>query len=144
MKIIYKHETGMAIVHPTGEMPIETLMITTVPEQFRHTARIVEDDAIPSDRTFRDAWDFDDNGIISERVDKAKEIWKDKLRSDRKPLLEATDVQFMKALETGGDTALIAKEKQRLRDVTKLVDSCNTIDEIKQVTVNAENRDTIL
>ena len=38
----------------------------------------------------------------------------------------------------------IAKEKQRLMDITKLVDSCSTIEEIKQVTVNAESRDTIL
>ena len=143
MKIIYKHETGIAIVHPTGEVSIETLMITAVPEEYKLTAMIVEDDAIPEDRTFRDAWDFDGEKIF-EDVNKAKEIHKNRLRQERKALLEATDVQFMKALETGEDTKQIVIEKQRLRDVTKLVDSCNTIEEIKQVTVNAESRDTIL
>ena len=33
MKIIYKYETGIAVVHPTGEVPVETLMITAVPEE---------------------------------------------------------------------------------------------------------------
>ena len=64
MKIIYKTETNIAIVHPTGEVPIEILMTTVVPEEYRHTARIVEDNIIPSDRTFRDAWDFDDDKIF--------------------------------------------------------------------------------
>lgn len=144
MKIIYKHETGIAVVHPTGEVPIETLMITAVPEEYRSTARIVEDDAIPTDRTFRDAWDFDDDGIITEQIDKVKEIHKDRLRAERKPLLEELDVQYIRKQEKGGDITDIVTEKQRLRDVTKLVDKCETIDEIKRVTLNAKDRDTIL
>lgn len=136
MKIIYKTETGIAVVHPTGEVPVETLMITAVPEQYRHTARIVEDDTIPTDRTFRDAWDFDDDGIITEQVDKAKEIHKDKLRAERKPLLEELDVQYIRKQEKGGDITDIVTEKQRLRDVTKLVDKCKTIDEIKAININ--------
>lgn len=132
-KIIYKHETGIAIVHPTGEVPVETLMITAVPEEYRSTARIVEDDSIPTDRTFRDAWDFDDDGIITERIDKAKEIHKDRLRAERKPLLEELDVQYIRKQEKGGDITDIVTEKQRLRDVTKLVDKCETIDEIKAI-----------
>ena len=143
-KIIYKHETGIAVVHPTGEVPVETLMITAVPEQYRSSARIVEDDSIPTDRTFRDAWDFDDDGIITERVDKAKEIHKDRLRAERKLLLEDLDVQYIRKQEKGGDITDIVSEKQRLRDITKLVDKCETIDEIKQVTLNAKDRDTIL
>lgn len=136
MKIIYKHETGIAIVHPTGEVPVETLMITAVPEQFRHTARIVEDDCIPTDRTFRDAWDFDDDGIIIEQIDKAKEIHKDRLRAERKPLLEELDVKYIRNLEDGGEVSGIINEKQRLRDITKLVDKCKTIDAIKAININ--------
>ena len=132
MKIIYKTETNIAIVHPTGEVPIEILMTTVVPEEYRHTARIVEDNIIPSDRTFRDAWDFDDDKIF-ENVSKAKDIHKNKLRAERKPLLEAQDILFQRALETGSDTTSIIAEKQRLRDITKAVDSCNTIEDVKQV-----------
>jgi hypothetical protein len=133
MKLIYKHETGIAVVHPTGEVPVETLMVTAVPEEYRSTARIVKDDCIPTDRTFRDAWNFDDDGIITEQIDKAKEIHKDRLRAERKPLFAELDVKYIRNLEEGGEVACIINEKQRLRDITKLVDKCKTIDEIKAI-----------
>ena len=66
---------------------------------------------------------------------KAQAITKERLRSDRKPLLEAQDVLFQRALETGKDATAIVKEKQRLRDVTKLVDVATTLDQLKGVTV---------
>ena len=66
---------------------------------------------------------------------KAQEITKARLRADRKPLLEAQDVLFQRALETGKDATAIVTEKQRLRDVTKLVDGVTTLDELKGVTV---------
>ena len=69
--------------------------------------------------------------MITINLDKAKDITKDRLRADRKPLLEAEDVKFMKAQETGADTTAIVAEKQRLRDITKDVDSCTTTDELK-------------
>ena len=66
---------------------------------------------------------------------KAQAITKDRLRAERKPLLEAQDVLFQRALETGKDATAIVKEKQRLRDVTKLVDVATTLDQLKGVTV---------
>ncbi len=66
---------------------------------------------------------------------KAQAITKDRLRADRKPLLEAQDVLFQRALESGKDATAIVKEKQRLRDVTKLVDVATTLDELKAVTL---------
>ena len=66
---------------------------------------------------------------------KAQDITKDRLRSDRKPLLEAQDVLFMKAQESGSDTSAIVTEKQRLRDITNQVDSMTTLDELKGATV---------
>ena len=64
-------------------------------------------------------------------IAKAKEITKDKLRAERKPLLEAQDVAFQRALEEGADTSAIVTEKQRLRDITLTVDSMTTVDELK-------------
>ena len=66
---------------------------------------------------------------------KAQALTKDRLRAERKPLLEAQDVLFQRALETGKDATAIVKEKQRLRDVTKLVDVATTLDQLKGVTV---------
>ena len=70
-------------------------------------------------------------------ITKAKVITKDRLRVDRKPLLEAQDILFMKAQEAGSDTSAIVTEKQRLRDITNQVDSMTTTDELKAATVEA-------
>ena len=53
---------------------------------------------VPSDRHFRGAWSLS-GSVISEDMTKAKEIFKDKIREVRGPLLEAEDVTYMKALE---------------------------------------------
>ena len=47
---------------------------------------------------------------------KAKEIHKTNIRQARKPLLEALDIEFQKALETSADTSAIVAKKQALRD----------------------------
>lgn len=72
---------------------------------------------------------------ITVNLNKAKDITKDKLRADRAPLLQALDVQFQRALETGADTAEIVAEKQRLRDITTLADAATTTDELKAISV---------
>ena len=69
--------------------------------------------------------------MITINLDKAKDITKERLRQERKLLLEAEDIKFMKAQESGSDTKTIVAEKQRLRDITKKVDSCKTSDELK-------------
>jgi uncharacterized protein YdaT len=69
--------------------------------------------------------------MISINLNKAKEIKKDQLRAERKPLLEAQDVAFQRALEEGADTAAIVAEKQRLRDITQLANQAETLDELK-------------
>ena len=69
-------------------------------------------------------------------IDKAKDITKDRLRAERTPLLEAQDVAFQRALESNADTSTIVAEKQRLRDITKQVDTATTLDELKGLKVN--------
>lgn len=73
--------------------------------------------------------------MIVINIDKAKEITKERLRAERKPLLEAQDVAFQRALESGADTAAIVAEKQRLRDITQLADQATTLDELKGLSV---------
>ena len=66
---------------------------------------------------------------------KAQDITKERLRIDRKPLLEEQDILYMKAQEAGSDTSAIVTEKQRLRDITEQVDSMSTLDELKGASV---------
>lgn len=68
---------------------------------------------------------------IATDITKAKVIVKEKLRADRKPLLEAQDVLYQRALETSADTTDIIAEKQRLRDITNDVDSMTTEEQLK-------------
>lgn len=73
--------------------------------------------------------------MIVINFNKAQEITKQRLREERKSLLEALDVQFQRALETGADTIAIVAEKQRLRDITKLADQATSLDELKSITI---------
>ena len=75
---------------------------------------------------------------VSVSLTKAKAITKDKLRVDRKPLLEAQDVLFMQAQEAGADTSAIVTEKNRLRNITgDYVDDMDTLDKLKAATTDA-------
>ncbi len=73
--------------------------------------------------------------MITINLTKAKDITKERLRAERTPLLQAQDVAFQRALESGADTSAIVSEKQRLRDVTQLADSATTLDELKALAV---------
>ena len=64
MKIIYKNlNGGVSVVHPTEEalsfMTIDEIAKKDVPTGIAYA--IVEDDFIPTDRTYRDAWVVDES-----------------------------------------------------------------------------------
>lgn len=71
----------------------------------------------PEKRLFREAWQL--NGpVIEVDMAKAREIWRDKIRTAREPVLQNLDAAYMKALESG-NTVLqqdIAAQKQELRN----------------------------
>jgi hypothetical protein len=72
-------------------------------------------------------------------MNKAQNIWKDKLRADRKPLLEALDVQYIRALERGQTETIqkIVKKKELLRDITEdpRIENAKNINDLKEVTI---------
>lgn len=73
--------------------------------------------------------------MIKVNFEKAKELTKERLRFERFTLLQAQDVAFQRALEEGKDTSEIVAEKQRLRDLTKLADAAETLQELKLISV---------
>ena len=89
---------------------------------------------IPSDRHFRNAWTLDGT-VISEDLATAKNIFKDKIREVRAPLLEAEDVAYMKALEADDATAKAASvtKKTNLRNApaAQAITDATTIAELK-------------
>ena len=68
-------------------------------------------------------------------LEKAKEVWKEKIRLKRGPALLDLDVQYMRALESGDDTENIVKAKQELRDLPQNpdIESANSIEDLKNV-----------
>jgi len=57
-RIIYKHESGIAVIVPTGELSVTETAKKDVPTGLPY--KIVDVSEIPSDRTFREAWDIDE------------------------------------------------------------------------------------
>jgi len=89
---------------------------------------------IPSDRHFRNAWKLN-GSVMAEDMTAAKVIFKDKIREVRKPLLEAEDVTYMKALEAddaSAKTASVAKKKA-LRDAPSAtaIENADTVAKLK-------------
>ena len=89
---------------------------------------------MPSDRHFRNAWTLSGD-VISEDLATAKTMFKDKIREVRKPLLEAQDVAYMKALESGSSsaqtTAKNAKTKLRDAPAASAITNADTIAKLK-------------
>jgi hypothetical protein len=133
-RIIYTNTDGgisVIIPSPDSDLTIEQIAAKDVPPNTDY--KIVDVSELPQDRQFRSAWENNDEKIEI-NFDKAKKITKQRLREERKPLLAAQDVEYLKALEVNGDTTEIIKEKKRLRDITKLADEATTLDELKELT----------
>lgn len=74
--------------------------------------------------------------MITIDISKAREITKERLRAERKPLLEEQDVAYMRAMETGEDTTAIIAEKVRLRNITMLCDTATSIEDLKAINIS--------
>ena len=132
MKVLIKNLDGtVGILHPILNcgLTLDEIIAKDVPKGVSY--EIVEDDVIPTDRVFRNAWKHD----LSVDILKAQDITKERLRAERKPLLEALDVEVMRNIKNPTKLDKIEIEKQRLRDITKVVDTLTTVEELKAVTL---------
>lgn len=120
-RVVYTNSEGtLCVVIPSKEFEdkIEEVIATSVPAGVDF--EVVEHTDIPSDRRLRDAWELSPQRKVGINRIKAENFVKDRVRAERAPMLEALDVEYMRALESG-DSALastVASNKQILRDVT--------------------------
>lgn len=132
MKIIYQNESGgVSVIIPTGELSIEEVAKKDVPAGVSY--EIVEDDAIPSDRTFRDAWVMGDC-CIDHDLDKCKALGHDKRRAARDEEFKPHDEVIMKQIPgADADAAEAARAAIRTKyeQVQTAIDAATTPDEIK-------------
>lgn len=153
MKIVIKRTDGsISVMHlheaaPPDGAPDETVNAVVRAEIAKWHAddqaevlswRAMSDDAIPTDRTFRNAWcDVTPELTIDIHMPKARDIHRDRMRSARAPLLASLDVAYQRADEAGDAAAKkqIADRKQALRDATAHpgIASATSLDELKAV-----------
>jgi hypothetical protein len=130
--IIFTNENGgVSVTTPTPEF-LETHTIEDVlAKDCPVGSLIVDQDDLPNaDSDFFNSWELVDGTIVVNTA-KAKEQTKDRLRTEREPLLAAQDVLYMRATEANQDTTAIVAEKQRLRDLPTLADACTTLNALR-------------
>ena len=131
-RIIYQNaEGGVSIIIPTGELSIEEVAAKDVPEGVAY--EIVEDDAIPSDRFFRNAW-VANGAAVDVDLDKAKDIGHDMRRTKREAEFAPFDAIIMKQIP--GNNAVESEEaRQQIRFkyalIQDVIEAAETPDEIK-------------
>lgn len=142
-KIIYaRPDGGISVVNPVrNTYPTREALTDEEVEQRAWNKlpldaigpRFVDELAIPTDRTFRNAWKAD----LTVDMLKAQDIHRNKLRELRKPKLEALDAAYIRADEIGDtvEKQRIATLKQALRDVTTdpVIEAAKTPEELKAV-----------
>lgn len=154
MRIIYTNaDGGVSIVTPVDNcgLTLQEIIDRSVPPNTSHA--VVEDDELPTDRTYRNAWELHADGrSIIHNMDKAREIHKDLMRRERAKLMPALDIEYQRADERGaaGVSAKdsIASQKQALRDVTDIpeIERASTVEELRAVwpTILGESPLTVL
>jgi len=60
-RIIYKTDSGIAVIVPTGELSVEETAKKDVPTGLPY--KIVDVSEIPASRDFRNAWDIDESEL---------------------------------------------------------------------------------
>ena len=132
MKIIYQNqEGGVSVIHPTGELSIEEVAAKDVPEGVAY--EIVEDDAIPADRFFRNAW-VANGAAVEVDLDQAKTIGHDIRRQQRaeefKPFddIIAKQIPGLDASEAEASRAQIRFKYGLIQDA---IDAASDPEEIK-------------
>ena len=131
-RIIYSNTDGtVAVIIPTGELPIEEVAAKDVPAGLAY--EIVTTDEVPSERTFRGAWVLGDC-CIDHDLDKCKAIGHDKRRAARAAEFAPYDEVIAKQIP-GVDAIAAEASRQVIRDkyaeVQDAIDAAETPDEIK-------------
>ncbi len=128
-RIIYQNETGgISIIIPTESVE---LALKDVPEGVAY--EIVDVDAIPSDRYFRNAWVMGDC-CVEHDLDKCKALGHDLRRQQRAEEFKPYDDVIMKQIP-GADATAAEEARQQIRDkyalIQDVIEGASTPDEIK-------------
>ena len=73
--------------------------------------------------------------MITHDMEKARDIWRNKIRTVRKPILEQLDIEFMRCTEKGEDTTPIIEVKNLLRNFPQKpeIDEASSVAELREI-----------
>jgi hypothetical protein len=131
-RIIYtNNDGGISVIIPTGELSIEEVAAKDVPAGAPY--EIVEDDAIPSDRTFRNAWVMGDC-CVDHDLDGCRQIGHDLRRAARAEEFAPHDEVIAKQIPGVSATDAEAARQEirdRYAEAQTAIDAAASPDEIK-------------
>lgn len=133
--IVYQQSGKTVILYPVSNsgLTVEEIATKDVPTGVLY--KIINVSELPTDREFRNAWSCDADMNLTIDMEKARDVWRDKIRIARKPKLAELDVQYMRAQEAGEDTSAIVATKNKLRDFPAKpeITSASTVEELKVI-----------
>lgn len=130
-RIIYSTpDNGVAIVVPTGEISIEEVLAKDIP--LGALAEIVDISEIPSDRTFRNAWEKSNRSIIH-NLNKAKNIAHEKRRFARAKELAPLDIEATIPSKSAQAEAKRQAIREKYDVMQQKMESASTIEELKSL-----------
>lgn len=134
MKIIVytDKDTGLlCVVFPTSEdIPIEDVMAASVPDNV--DAIVVEEDVLPTYRTFRDAWAKDNKTVYTDLA-KAKLIAHDMRRTKRSIEFAPWDIQATIPAKAAEAEAARQEIRDRYAIIQANIDSAQNVEELKTI-----------
>jgi len=130
MKIIYSTDTGVAVIHPTGELTIDEVAAKDVPEGAAY--QIVDDSVIPSDRTFRNAW-RKGLGRVDIDLPAAREITHEKRRAKRATEFAPLDIKATIPSEAAAAETARAAIRDKFDAMQADIDACSDVDALKAI-----------
>lgn len=117
-RIIYSNSAGgVTILIPTGEIPIEQVVVKDVPAGSVY--QFIDESQLPVDRTFRPAWVLNSAGLSFDLA-KCKSIGHDIRRLKRQEEFAPLDDIIAKQIP-GYDLAKVELDRQRIRDKYDLI-----------------------
>lgn len=132
-RIVYPVEDGLAVVVPAPGVELDEIL-ASVPEGVEPV--VVDAADVPADRTFRAAWRLAGSRLEVD-MGRARDVWRDSIRQRRQPLLEALDIDAVRADEDGDGQAKarVVARKKRLRDAPadKRIEDAQTPEELLAV-----------
>tara|TARA_R100001443_G_scaffold20068_1_gene31953 strand:- start:16074 stop:16325 length:252 start_codon:yes stop_codon:yes gene_type:complete len=77
--------------------------------------------------------------LIKHDMKKARDIWRNKIRLARQPILEQLDIEYIRLNEQNADTSVVVETKNKLRNFPQKpeIENAETVEELREIWDNS-------